>query len=141
MRNILLACVAAFSVVLLAGCAPSASEDRGRLAVTYTVLKFVESADGVEANDVLAAVDKVRTVLDAEQTVAAGDLEATIVGAVDLPSLSPADRFLALEIIRQVVAGVDAEVEVGVVPENYGATLRKWMEWIESAAVLAGGER
>jgi hypothetical protein len=129
------------AMLALAGCATQDGEDRGRIAVTYTVLKLVEQSDEIDGDRVLAAVETVRSAVDTTTVTTAGDLADTVVGVLNFDVLSPADQFLAMEVVRQITAGLTTDIETGVLPEDYAAALETWLGWIEGAAYMAGANR
>lgn len=128
-------------VLVLAGCAGGPSEDRGKIAVTYGVLKLVEQSDTIDGDRVLSAVERVRVGVGESEVVSPEGLTELVLERLDLAGLSPADRFLVQSVIGQVETGLLDDVDTGVLPEDYAAQLSVWLDWIEEAAYMAGAGR
>lgn len=134
--------LAATAVLTFAGCAGTPNEDRGKIAVTYGVLKLVEQSDDIDGDRVLDAVERVRAGVSTGSGLVSPDgLVDIVMGQLDLEGLSPADRFLVQSVIGQVQTGLLDDVESGVLPEDYAAQLNVWLDWIEEAAYMAGAGR
>ena len=124
--------------IILAGCATTPGDDRGRTAVVFSVLKLEEQSSAIDGDRILSAVERVRYAVDGSAVVYANDLRSVVLEALDLGGLSPADRFLIESVIGRVEQQLVLDIETGALPEDYAVQLGVWLDWIEEAAYMAG---
>lgn len=133
------ALVAALSLCILPGC--KSDTDSARLVVTYATLKVIEQ--GGDTADQARRAARIRAIAGDVQALVEGEsvtiglLETAVRAKLAALPLSPADTFLANELVRLVMAELEARVGAGVLDPEQRIKVAAVLGWVLEAAALA----
>ena len=137
--------VSLIACLSLAGCAgtvlrpDSTGVQAAKLTVTYGVLKFVEKAG--DPTEQYARAQRIKTITEDVKKYAAGDeVTLSVLQTVILqrlpPTLSPADKGLALGLVELVMTELRARMDGGVIKPEQLVAIDTVAGWIISATGL-----
>lgn len=132
MREIRTALLAFTVAIAFTACAALTTAESNRIAVQYATLKIINNSGDIDAQDVLAATDKVRGILETDVEVDLREIIASI--AVD--KLTPEDQLLVSVLFQQVRYSVE-DVPESVAGASFVERLSVILAWIDEAAALA----
>lgn len=142
MKTLICMQIVAIALVLLVGCASfERNQSAAKLAISYSVLKYVESAGDTNAQAARAA--RVRNV--AERALALTDGKDVILAAVEAAvraevaklNLSPADLMLADGLIAVISDEISKRVGEGILSPEQLVQTKVVLGWIINATDFA----
>ena len=135
MKNILLALLIVF---VFAGCQTLSNVSSNDLVVQYATMKVIEESDEITSADVRETVEKARSVLEADVTVAIDDFKAQVAEQIGWSELAPSDKLLITAIVDEVQVSLEKQYEVDVLSDEVVIRIEQFLDMVEQAAILSG---
>jgi len=135
MKNILLALLIVF---VFAGCQTLSNVSSNDLVVQYATMKVIEESDEITSADVRETVEKARSVLEADVTVAIDDFKAQVAEQIGWSELAPSDKLLITAIVDEVQVSLEKQYEVDVLSDEVVIEIERFLDLVEQAAILSG---
>lgn len=124
--------------IFLSGCAVLQGDASQSFVVQYTTMKLIEESDNVEAIDVINTTQKVRDIIEEDESITMTALGAGFRQRVDISSLPASDQLLINAIISRVESTITPTVSSnkGFLSREQEITLLQLLEAIDEAAFV-----
>ena len=110
-----------------------------KVAVQFATLKTIEDSSDITADGVLVYVEEYRGKVQSEDTVSVDRLRQGVIESIGVEDMAMSDR-LMLETLLDLAEGYVAEVPApDVEPGVHRLRVLTVLDWIEQAAIMAGG--
>ena len=130
-----LAAIAAFS--LLVGCS-TLNSPTSTFAVQYATLKVIEESETVDAERVIESTNKVRNILESNESLSLGELSKSFRERVDISSLPPSDQLLVNSLINGISGVISERIDDSSNPFTFSqkTTVLQLLDDVDEAAAI-----
>lgn len=118
-------------IFLVQGCAGISELSTARLPIQYATIKVIQDSEGITSSGVVRYVSHARALIDRDVQINAKYISAEIVDALQSEELSPADQFLAEQLILQIEIQLE---DLNLLDNSVRLSLLDILDWVEEAA-------